>query len=181
MEKLSLNRIGWEVVEPWVLNQVNKNLWRVLAIMSFEDLYQEAFLDYIYVCDKYPQVTEPAHFMSLFKLCFTQHVHDLSCKQTKVKREVSEVVVNGEQINSLFDLSPETVFTSTEELDLQLTIEDAPQDIRKVLEYFVTGGTCSSRVNKNEFFKKLAGITDTSRNLFEEVKSWLSEQLACRI
>jgi len=86
----------------WMHKHARANFWRVARWYDFDDLIQEGYSVWYRLVDKYcfPEkpykttkgnvmpprdhkpVTERKHIMSLFKLSYTQHVHDLANRRT---------------------------------------------------------------------------------------------------
>ena len=55
-------------IEGWVVNQLERHYWRVQATMTRMDVMQEAYIKFHHLKMKYEgDVTDPQHFMALFK------------------------------------------------------------------------------------------------------------------
>ena len=74
----------------WTYKIARKNMWRVCSWYDLDDLVQDGYLHFFRVARKYDNVRSPAHIMSLFKVTYTNHIHDLSKKRTK---ELPELLV----------------------------------------------------------------------------------------
>ena len=81
------NTIAFEgSIEGWVANFLKKNFWRVKRTMSYEDVMQEAYAEFLELKTKwYPNITEPKHFMALFKLSWAGHFNDLASRDSSSK------------------------------------------------------------------------------------------------
>lgn len=66
----------WEgPVKGWARKFLYKNKWRCDPILDADDLLQDAYIVYLKVVDRYPEVREPAHFMSLYQTTLRNEVH----------------------------------------------------------------------------------------------------------
>lgn len=116
-------------VEGWATNYAAKNFWRVQASMEWDDLKQEAFLIFARCEAKYPQLDTPAHFMSLYKRAWINHLNDLATADGKL-REAQPLVLERD--------GDEMITDPTGELDndgyTKILIEQAPREVRMFLE-----------------------------------------------
>lgn len=72
----------WEgPIAGWTINYIKKNYWKVANSHEFDDLIQECQIKFILCKRKYPDVTTPKHFMSLYKSAVTRLFHSLSSKE----------------------------------------------------------------------------------------------------
>lgn len=62
----------------WVFKYIDKNWWRFSSLYEHEDLVQEAAVKFYHCRCKYDSVSEPKHFMSLFKTSVRNHFNDLA-------------------------------------------------------------------------------------------------------
>lgn len=67
----------------WLHKTARKNAWRVHSWYDLDDLLQDGFLHFCRVADRYQDVRAPAHIMSLFKVTYINHCHDLSKWRTR--------------------------------------------------------------------------------------------------
>lgn len=67
----------------WLHAYARKNYWRVAAWIDYDDLIQYGYLEYCEVRVRYPDAVEPAHIMSLFKLCVCSRFEDLNRQNSK--------------------------------------------------------------------------------------------------
>lgn len=70
-------------VEGYVVNYIKREGWKVAASQTHDDLTQDAYLVYMKVCAKYPDVREAPHLMALFKTAWFRHFTDLANADTK--------------------------------------------------------------------------------------------------
>lgn len=75
-------------VRGWLHKTARAHFWRVAGWCEFEDLIQDGMLLYHRIVTRYPNVTEPKHRMRLFQTAFTNHIHDLSKKRTKLETAI---------------------------------------------------------------------------------------------
>src|SRR5580698_10125815 len=86
---------GWqpewnESFRGWAANFIRKNRWKLEQVYEFEDLLQDAYLTFRRVRASYPRVTEPKHFMALFKTAMNNEFIDRArYKQIKSQSEAS--------------------------------------------------------------------------------------------
>lgn len=55
---------------------IRNNIWRCDTLHSFDDLMQDAYLTYVRMAARYPRVSEPAHFVALFKSALHNEMTD---------------------------------------------------------------------------------------------------------
>lgn len=69
----------------WTRKFVIQNRWRTETYNDIDDLMQDAHIVFLKVRDKYPQVTEAAHFMSMYKTSLWRHFMD---RGRKLKNDI---------------------------------------------------------------------------------------------
>ncbi len=172
----------WEgVVEGWTVNYLHQNLWRVPRYMEFEDLKSDAYVRFLDCRDRYPNVIDAPHFMSLYKVSVVNHITDLSNKATKMKSEVvtSALESDGNQASSFLpgyaiDDDAQNQFLVTESLQ-----EDA--DMQAVIEGFTNGKRPRYRRDKNtrkrecrsEYICRVANIS-YRKSIETEIRDFIS-------
>lgn len=153
----------------WIVKTSKKNYWRVPTYYQLEDLIQDGMVTYAYCNRKYQHVTAIAHFMSLVKVSFLNHIHDLSNERT-LKRD--EILVSPESymLNST-DLG-EAFFTT---LLGQLPVE------LKHLVMLLASGTRrlrrrdgDTRETTNEFLCRLLAVDPSQVNIMEVFQEHLA-------
>lgn len=81
---------SWEgTAKSWAIGFISKNRWRCDRIHEFDDLLQDAYLTFLRICNKYPRVVGPAHFMTLYRMAMNNEMHDRA-RYVKRKREIHE-------------------------------------------------------------------------------------------
>lgn len=110
----------------WIYKTARENLWRVQGHIEIDDLVQDGFMFWHRIVTRYPNVTATKHRMGLFKTAFTNHIHDLSKKKsrldyvTEADMEVTiDSIVEGED--------------PTQDLDLGFIIAQLPPAIMRVI------------------------------------------------
>lgn len=63
-------------IKGWSFNYIRKNKWRYEHTNDYEDLMQDAYLVFLKVCEAYPRVIDPPHFMSLYKTSLRNALSD---------------------------------------------------------------------------------------------------------
>lgn len=108
----------------WMHSYARKNYWRVAAWMDYDDLIQEGYKAYYEVRWRYPTAIEPAHIMSLFKLCYCCLITDLSRARTKQQDDARSDIVE------VYDGDAVTVPDTSE---IQMLLIKAPQIVKEVI------------------------------------------------
>jgi len=80
-EVLGNHEPSWSDLEPRALSLIKKNMWRMPCDYDHDDLYQEAYVIFMKVSDRYV-FDGPAHAMSMFGLCFQNRLTDLASIRT---------------------------------------------------------------------------------------------------
>lgn len=116
----------------WLYLTAKKNYWRVAAWYEFEDLIHDGIMHYYRIVDRYEtrpgRVRSTRHIMSLFKITYVNHLHDLSKKYPKNIFKV-EVPID--------DLTPE-VFAQLSYHPPQELIAFAPPLVKLTLTVLMT-------------------------------------------
>jgi hypothetical protein len=186
MNRVKFNfRPEWKgPIEGWTVNFVNKNIWRCGPDYDMEDLVQDAFLTYMMVRDRYPEVRTPQHFMALFKRCFGNHVHALANKRTKR----SEQHLDEEERQKLKRLkAPDG---DIDEKMLRLSLESLARPVKKLIEEMgvlnpdirtervrskqVLPNGSKVRETTNQFFCRLAGVDPADVDMVRMVEESLT-------
>jgi hypothetical protein len=160
-------------VRGWIFKTARENMWRVSSSYELSDLMQDGFLIWHRVCVKYPNVTVQKHRMGLFKTAFTNHIHDLSKKRTRLElvREsdlgtTMEVMLEGEDPGS--------------DPDLAFIVRQLPPALMRVLSCVIESNSPHrlrldhSRETTNERLCRLAGLDPTKRNIHTAVLQYLA-------
>lgn len=176
---------AWEgVIEGWTLKFSARNIWRLIPHHDIEDLRQDGYFIFRMCIAKYPKVTEPKHFLSLYRTCFTNHVHDLSKVRTgesKYKEEESKRKYRQSDPNYTYTSSDEPS-KEFQEIEFDLFIEASPKPLKELYE-----GLCNARYIFFGYLEdRQVGWRETSvgrlRRLFGSsealilVKEWLDTQ-----
>lgn len=115
-------------IEGWLTNYLKKNYWRVDGYYEYEDVFQEAYIVFLRVSRKYPEV-EARHFMSLFKTAWSNKFTDMT-NVTSLNRAATPLP---EQ-----DSGEESGYEVVGDLDnsgaLLIALEQAPSEVRQVLK-----------------------------------------------
>lgn len=69
-------------IAGWVTNYLRANHWRVESTVPWDDCQQEAYVVFLRLKRKYIHVTEPSHFMALFKTTWFNTFTDLANENT---------------------------------------------------------------------------------------------------
>lgn len=111
-------------ISGWAANFIRNNRWRCDSIHDFDDLMNDAYLCFIKVCQYYPRIMEPRHFMALFKTALRNSMHD-KARYMKHKRLMHE-----ETPEDVSDLYAGRIGELTNQGYLLTLLNGAPQEIR---------------------------------------------------
>lgn len=115
-------------IEGWIVNHMERHYWRVQASMTRMDVMQEAHVIFLRCSTKYASVvTNPKHFMALFKVAWVNHFTDLAYTDSKNRCEV--VPPADMQMDSIGDLENEGY--------MRTLIRQAPKEVALVLALFL--------------------------------------------
>jgi hypothetical protein len=67
----------------WLYKTARDHFWRVQRWYDLNDLIQDGFIHYWRVTRKYPEAERP-QIMSLFKVTYINHIHDLAKNRSKI-------------------------------------------------------------------------------------------------
>lgn len=122
-------------IENYVLRHVRANVWRTLPELDGDDLYQEAYLVFMRICDRYPEVGCLEHFLGLFIVSWKNRLHQLASDRT-AKKEV-RVSSAGEDDTDMLAVLACGIHQN--DVELRENIERAPLELRLILrEYYKT-------------------------------------------
>lgn len=157
----------------WVFKTARENLWRVSGHIDFNDLVQDGLLFWHRICLKYPNVTEQKHRMSLFKTAFTNHIHDLSKKKTRLD------LVNESDLDTPMDVMLEGEDPSADP-DWSFIMSQLPPAIMRALQRLLDGDPPyrqrldHTRETTNQRLCRLAGLDPETRDMKAAVLRYLS-------
>jgi hypothetical protein len=161
-------------VRGWIFKTARDNLWRVSGHIDFDDLAQDGFVFWHKIVARYPNVTETKHRMALFKTAFTNHIHDLSKKKTRLE------VVNESDMDVSIDYMLEGDDPS-QDPDLAFMITQLPPAIMRVLTRMIERGETmpyrqfldGSRETTNARLCRIAGLDSSKRDFHTAVLQYL--------
>lgn len=121
-------------IEGYVVNHLKKNYWRVARLHERDDVMQEAFLVFLRVKVKYPELETPQHFMALFKTAWGNHFTDMANDDTQ-----SRVLVDAPRV--AFDDGESVEYDMPGDCDndglLAVMLAEAPKEVSMVLNLFL--------------------------------------------
>lgn len=128
-------RLCWPIDRPaikWIYKTANKNVWRVAtASYEIDDLIQDGFMCWAKVSQRYGNVADRPHIMSLFQRTFLNHIHMLANKRSQEL-----------DLNQPIDIVSEyTISNSLKEQELatfQVLCNQAPYPVKKILGVFAS-------------------------------------------
>lgn len=160
----------------WMHSYARQNYWRVAAWMDYDDLIQEGYAAYYEVRWRYPTAVEPAHIMSLFKLCFSCIVTDLSRKKTKQQDDArsdivetyegsSAIVPDHSELHAMLIKAPKVI----QDVIALLTDDKRVDEVSKPFERYANG----RRETLNDRVCKLLGLNSKEVDAIKEVRMYL--------
>lgn len=164
-------------IEGWIVNHMTQHYWKVQATMTRMDVMQEAYYIFLRLSKKYAEtVTEPEHFMALFKTAWSRHYIDLAKKDSSCRTEVEHTPATADAVGEVEN-----------EGYLRTLVRQAPSDVRLVLTLFLNApaellelatssfkrvGRGGARAADNQRVAALLGLPADSRPL-DAVESYL--------
>lgn len=122
----------------WIINHAKKNFWRVASWYDFDDLVQDGFLCYCLCNARYRHVKEQRHFMSLVKISFIRHIHNLSNQRT---RAVDEPLMLGpDQAEDYWGALEAMLPTEPEEATFVTLLNQLPEKFQKLIQILQNEG-----------------------------------------
>jgi hypothetical protein len=160
-------------VRGWIFKTARENLWRVSGHIELSDLAQDGFLFWHRIVMRYPNVTETRHRMALFKTAFTNHIHDLSKKKSRL-----ELVAEAD-----LDIPMDALIDGEDpgaDPDIAFIIQQLPPALMRVLMRLLEGDPPYrrrldwSRETTNERLCRFAGLDPTKRDIQAAVLQYLN-------
>lgn len=159
-------------VRGWIFTTARENLWRVSGHIEFSDLVQDGYMFWQRIVVRYPNVTETKHRMALFKTAFTNHIHDLSKKKSRL-----ELVTESDLDTPIETLADD--MDPSADPDVAFIVRQLPPAIMRVLTRMLDGDPPYrqrldySRETSNERLCRLAGLDPSKRDLHTAVLQYL--------
>jgi len=163
----------------WMFKHAQKNFWRVSRFYEFDDLVQDGYMCYAICVNRYKDIKTPEHLMSLFKITYINHIHDLATKQS-ICAEQPVADLPPQLAERLADLvGAEDVAV------LSLMMKQAPEPIKQVLQLFQNEEKLKilrsafreregGRETFNERLCKLIGLDPKKNNLPAMIKNYFA-------
>jgi hypothetical protein len=144
-----------------------QNVWRTRPDYDLDDLYQEGYLVYLRIKERYPDAVDPPHFMKLFMVSYENVIHDISSATTNARH----VAINNQQLHHSGFLA---------DADVRLFLEEAPPLARKAMKRALEGKKPAKRRNyfrlpTNDYLCALAGVNPRNVNMRKILFSWLGQ------
>jgi hypothetical protein len=115
----------------YVCNYLRTNHWRVASTVPFEDAQQEAYCVFLKCKRVYSgKVTEPAHFMALFKTAWSRRFTDLSNENTEEREHIT--VAQDDEVHEM-----QSAGATDNDGYLATMIRQAPSEVNMVLSLFL--------------------------------------------
>lgn len=177
----------WEgPIEGFTVKYCDRHQWRVMPELDFDDLYQEAFMLFLRMVERYPHVVEAKHFMSLYKTALHNMVTNLATHRTRRQRHETIAVLGHQPDEDRVRAAARNQGTGTNqqlaEVELEMALLEAPDVVKRLVQaledcegdelpsYERPGGV---RETTNEWLARVTGLP-AAGNLAATLKSWLS-------
>jgi hypothetical protein len=121
----------------WMERTARKHFWRVCRWYDLDDLVQDGYVQWQRVCNKYPDVTNRAHFMRLFMVTYTNHIHGLASFKKK-QNDVCESDLTPNQEGEAIPLMERLLSDESDYGSFMAMIKKAPEPITKLLSLMAT-------------------------------------------
>lgn len=145
--------------------------------MEHEEVMQEAYIIYLRCITKYTEVTEPKHFVALFKTSWHNQFTDMAYKSSSSSCEISSDVEES-QVEIAGDLDTSGY--------LSILLHQAPSEIKQVFLLFLSAPTEIYELfsdvhqrkenkykNRNRVINRMLGF-EKDRDIMSEVVSYFS-------
>jgi len=120
-------------IQGFAKNYIRKNMWRLRGHVLYEDILSDSYEIYMECFDRYGGIVDtPQWFMALFKRSFINYFHAVSTYATFLDSMGSIDVLMEEDNDLRLTLG---VDNNIGELILKIT--QAPEDVRKVIEFLL--------------------------------------------
>ena len=185
--------------QRWLFKTAQKNYWRIQSWYELDDLIQDGYMTWCMVADRYADSVrerckgQPEDkrdevmgevMMALFIRCYTNHIHDLASKRSRItETALSELVHDNQSHEQFLDQVFGSDASTSDEAEL---INLAPDGVRQVLQTY-NDHPDSPKINAqfrvrrdgtretfNERLCKLAGRDPKSVDLVKAVHSYLT-------
>lgn len=155
-------RIVWSPVwdgecEKWVRGFIRKNLWRCDPLNDIEDHVQEAWFVFQHVAATYPRITDPSHFMALFRRAMINKIHDKSCHFNRRKNTVEAPISV-----DVYEVFAGRIGEVTNSGYVAALYNEAPEELKLIMNMLAEGK-----------FDQPAGRTESMDSLSARIKSAL--------
>lgn len=160
-------------VRGWIFKTARENMWRVSSHIELLDLMQDGAVIWLKVCGRYPGVTETKHRMALFKTAFTNHIHDLSKKRTRLD------LVPEADCDVPLDVMLERE-DPTADPDFAFIVKQLPPALARVLSRVITSDSPyrlhldHTRETTNERLCRFGGLDPAKRNVHTAIMQYLA-------
>lgn len=160
-------------VRGWIYKTARENIWRVSSHIDLADLIQDGCMIWLKVCNRYSNVTETKHRMGLFKTAFTNHIHDLSKKRSRLD------LVNEAELEAPMETMLEGIDPASDP-DLAFIIKQLPPALARVLSRVIDSNSPHrlrldhTRETTNERLCRFAGLDPLKRDIHTAVLQYLA-------
>lgn len=161
-------------IEKWTAYQIKTNIWRFDHIDDFDDLMQQARILFWQLSERYPNITEAAHFFTLYKTSLLRRFID---KARLRQRSAIDQTVSVEE--SALDLELEGNLPNWGSMNKLL--EEMPDELKMILEVLTTGRvrrkldrrTTSKRLRENHNMRLKRRLELTTKDPVGDLRSYI--------
>ena len=129
-------------IEGWFVNYSRAHYWRVQRTMPWDDLAQEAYICFLRVAKRYPDIETPQHFMALFKTAWIRKFTDFANADTHDRCVISINQSSKSQDGSDdYESQIDPVGEVDGDGDLAIMLRQAPREVIMVMNLFLNAPT----------------------------------------
>lgn len=176
-------------IEGYVVRLINKNFWRFKNHMAFDDVYQEAYIKFLELKERYTgTVDSPKWFMSLYKTSLQNKITDFANLSNRLGRQVCFTELGDYPCSNEERVSFQESLIGSLESDgpLDVDLSNAPDEVRKVFVLLSSAppellsamtdtwnANGKRKEGGNQFLCKMLGYDHSKVDLVETVHDYL--------
>lgn len=161
-------------VKAWTCKYVARNLWRFKGHYEYEDLLQEAALKLCHVLNRYPNITNHAHLMALYKTALRNHFHDLAKKSN-----INYLELDSQTLETSAGIDYNTGY-------IKVLASQAPEEVKLLIKSITTAQPTTNYMYKVDLTRKCRPKKETTNEklcrmlnvatqpIVQKTKSWFT-------
>jgi hypothetical protein len=174
-------------VEGWTVNFCTQNAWRFVPEHDFEDLYQEAYLLFMKLVEKYPTVVDPPHFMALFKRAVFNKLTTMATRHGKRPEVPLDTHVAGVDEDEHGWEPADAADAPEDQVSLHMVLDDAPAWVKRIVRQVGQGAVVPRRRRRRrywregneQFLRRVGRVPSYISCVTEELKNLVTGEASC--